>query len=235
MISVQSSQGARRSRLVRPSAEAVQSGSRHAGLLEQHAQSVVGAPTVAAGAAAVAGTLVTRPLRLVYSGGRFRLSNGAFVLLILSLLSLILMSLLLLNTVLGQNSFELNRIRVEERELMIQEQVLAARLAEVESPVGLQEVARDSGLVAASNPVFLDLDGAQVLGEPMRAEAPPQEKKKKKKKDKPPVETNGASPGPSAGGGFVRETDGASPAVPAAPVRPSDVPASGGAFVRGGQ
>ncbi len=131
-------------------------------------------------------------LRLVLAGRRVRLGNGAFLLLVLGLLSATLVSLLVLNTALAENSFQLQDIRQNARDLTVREQVLSGQLALAESPIGLEKRAGELGMVAAGSPVFLRLSDGKVLGEssPAEAPAPPA----KPKKPKVPV-----APGPYAG------------------------------------
>ena len=130
-------------------------------------------------------------LRLVLAGRRVRLGSGAFLLLVLGLLSATLLSLLVLNTALAENSFQLQDIRQNARELTLREQVLSSQLASAESPIGLEKRAKELGMVAAGSPVFLRLSDGKVLGESAPAQAPAQPKPKK---PKVPV-----APGPYAG------------------------------------
>ena len=111
-------------------------------------------------------------LRLVLAGRRVRLGNGAFLLLVLGLLSATLVALLILNTALAENSFQLQDIRQNARELTVREQILSGQLASAESPIGLEKRAKELGMVAAGSPVFLRLSDGKVLGESSPAEAP---------------------------------------------------------------
>ncbi len=120
-------------------------------------------------------------LRLVVAGHRVRLSSGAFLILVLGLLSTILVSLLLLNTALAENSFQLQKIRQSARDLTVREQTLSGQLAAAESPIGLEKRAMELGMVAAGSPVFLRLSDGKVLGESIPAEAPALAKPKKPK------------------------------------------------------
>lgn len=120
-------------------------------------------------------------LRLVLAGKRVRLGNGAFLVLVLGLLSTILVSLLLLNTALAENSFQLQDIRQNARDLTVREQTLSGQLASAESPIGLEKRAKELGMVAAGSPVFLRLSDGKVLGETTPAQAPPPAKAKKPK------------------------------------------------------
>ncbi len=186
-------------RLVRPS----RSSASKAGQSQSSQRSATGRPphdgiamsgaagAISAPSASVAGlstTLGLSHLRLVVSGGRLRLGNGAFIILVLGLLTATLFSLLLLNTSLAENSFQLQTIRKDSRELTLREQVLSEELAAAESPIGLQERATELGMVAAGSPVFLRLTDGKILGESDPAVAPPAPKvKKPKAEDAAPV------------------------------------------------
>ncbi len=148
-----------------------------------------------------------RHLRLVVSGGSVRLGSGAFVFLVLGLLTSTLLALLFLNTALAENSFQLQEIRQDSREMTLREQVLSGELAAAESPIGLQERAVELGMVAAGSPVFLRLTDGKVLGEPDPAVAPPAPKIKKPKADKP------ATTSPNSGEVPVGTTSGEVPVV----------------------
>jgi hypothetical protein len=155
------------------------------GIAMSGAAGVIGAPY--AGVSGLSANLGLTHLRLVVSGGRVRLGDGAFVMLVLGLLTAILVSLLLLNTSLAENSFQLQTIRQDSRDMTLREQVLSEELAAAESPIGLQERATALGMVAAGSPVFLRLADGKILGESEPAVAPPAPKVKKPKADKPAV------------------------------------------------
>ena len=176
------------SRLARPSGRRAQGPSAQSSADEslETAQSSGAAalPTGAFGInlGAISPTVGVNSLRLVLSGRRVRLSNGAFVMLVLGLLTTILVALLLLNTALAENSFQLNGIRQSARELTVREQVLSGQLAAAESPIGLEKRAKELGMVAGGSPVFLRLSDGKVLGQSSPAEAPPAPAKPKKPK-----------------------------------------------------
>lgn len=172
------------SRLVRPSGSPSTSGRTNS----QTAQSVssTGAGTAShspfgVNLSALTPGTTAGSLRLVLAGRRVRLGNGAFLILVLGLLSSILVSLLLLNTALAENSFQLQDIRQTARDLTVREQTLSSQLASAESPIGLEERAKALGMVAASSPVFLRLSDGKVLGESTPAVAPAPAKPKKPK------------------------------------------------------
>ncbi|NQU36824.1 MAG: hypothetical protein HQ526_04405 [Actinobacteria bacterium] len=155
------------------------------GVAMSGAAGAVGAP--GSGISGLSASLGLTHLRLVVSGRRVRLGDGSFVVLVLALLTATLFSLLLLNTSLAENSFALQTIRQDSREMTLREQVLSEELAAAESPIGLQQRATELGMVAAGSPVFLRLSDGKILGESDPAVAPPALKVKKPKADAPPV------------------------------------------------
>ncbi len=177
------------SRLVRPSSSR-QSGSSSAQSSADESMNTAqstGAAALPTGAlginlGALSPSVGMNSLRLVLSGRRVRLSDGAFVMLVLGLLTTVLVALLLLNTALAENSFQLNGIRQSARDLTVREQVLSGQLAAAESPIGLEKRAKELGMVAGGSPVFLRLTDGQVLGQSSPAEAPPAPSKPKKPK-----------------------------------------------------
>jgi len=155
------------------------------GMAMSGAAGVIGAPP--AGISGLSASLGLTHLRLVVSGRRVRLGDGAFVVMVLGLLTATLFSLLLLNTSLAENSFQLQTIRQDSRDMTLREQVLSEELAAAESPIGLQERATELGMVAAGSPVFLRLSDGKILGESDPAVAPSAPKVKKPKADTPVV------------------------------------------------
>lgn len=162
----------------------------------------IGAPH--SGISGLSASLGLTHLRLVVSGRRVRLGDGAFIVLILGLLTATLFSLLLLNTSLAENSFQLQTIREDSRNMTLREQVLSEELAAAESPIGLQERATELGMVAAGSPVFLRLSDGKILGESDPAVALPAPKAKEPKADSPTVAVPPGGEVPiTAGGGEV--------------------------------
>lgn len=214
------------SRLVRPG------GSRPSGSAPTQrgaGESTATARSVAAGGAATAASsalginlgaltpgTTAGSLRLVLAGRRVRLGSGAFLVLVLGLLSAILVSLLLLNTALAENSFQLQDIRQTARDLTVREQTLSSQLAAAESPIGLEAKAKELGMVAASSPIFLRLEDGKILGESTPAQVPPAAKPKKPKAPKAtdpfagefPIGQNPTLPGALAGGSAAGLTAG---------------------------
>lgn len=254
--------GSVRSRLVRPgssSGKVSDSGSRFRPASrgrsrgrESEAQPMVAG--VAVNGAAVAsgwgswslGSESLANLRLVVAGRRVRLGRGAFALASLSALTAILVTLLVLNTALTTDSFQLQRLRVSDGRLAIQEQELLGKLAYAQSPVGLQTKARELGMVPATSPVFLRLSDRAVLGEGDPAAMPPAPAKPKardKKQDSvtPPVDPAVAGPGGESAAELAVPTGSTGPvvanpalSVPAAPV-PAGVPGESPTVGGGGE
>lgn len=158
-----------------------------------------GAAALGSGARPLSVTSVSSALglshvRFVLSGRRVRLGNGAFVLAILGACTAILFALLLLNTFLAENSFQLQSIREKSRQLVVQEQTLSGQLAAAESPIGLEDKARQLGMVAAGSPVFLNLEDGRLLGEGEPAAMPAPAKPKKPKTAAPEEQSTTTAP-----------------------------------------
>lgn len=172
-------------------------------------------------------------LRLVLAGRRVRLGDGSFVMLVLGLLTTILVALLLLNTALAENSFQLNGIRENARDLTLREQVLSGQLAAAESPIGLEKRARELGMVPGGSPVFLRLSDGQVLGQSTPAETPPAPEKPKKPKTPTPASPY-AGEYPVGAGGIPAETPLGSGAASAGQGTSSGEVPAGGTGATGG-
>jgi hypothetical protein len=84
----------------------------------------------------------------------------------------------MLNTTLAENSFVVHDLQRDTAELADREQALEQEVALAGAPHVLAERARGLGMVANTNPVFLDLRDRQVLGVPQQAVAPPPPKRK---------------------------------------------------------
>jgi hypothetical protein len=111
-------------------------------------------------------------LRLVPHPGR-RAPRAAFVALVVSLLGLGLLGLLILTTTMQQRAFLLFDLQSEIDGLSVQKQMLAAEIAEKQSPASLARSARLLGMVPTSTPAFLDLETGRIQGELVPAQAPP--------------------------------------------------------------
>lgn len=162
-------------------------------------------------------------LRLVWAGRRIRLGPGAFAAAVIGALTAILVGLLILNTALTTDSFQLQGIRIKDRELVVAEQELLGKLADAQSPVGLQQKARELGMVPAANPVFLRLSDTKVLGESDPASAPPAPEKPNRKPRDPVTDPAGAAGVGGIGGESPAELVVSSSALAAGPVIPMTV------------
>ncbi len=98
--------------------------------------------------------------------------RAPFVLAVVSLLVTGLIGLLVLNTVLGKDSFHLFELRSENRALLDQEQVLVREVEMLRSPSTIAEKAAGLGMVPAGPPAFLRLSDGAVLGSAEAAQAP---------------------------------------------------------------
>ncbi|MFJ1583381.1 cell division protein FtsL [Streptomyces sp. NPDC088197] len=95
-----------------------------------------------------------------------------FVLLVVTLLAGGLLSLLLLNGAVNQDSFELNKLQKETNGYTDEQQQLQQEVDQYAAPGGLEQRARQLGMVPGGNPAFLNPDGS-VRGTPEEATAPP--------------------------------------------------------------
>ncbi|MGV1035737.1 MAG: hypothetical protein ACOYD0_01765 [Candidatus Nanopelagicales bacterium] len=183
---------------------------RPGGATSRSGASTVGRPVLStSGASAAAGVaapswsggvLAGNKVRLVLAGRRLRMGSGAFVLFVLGSLTMMLIVLLFLNTSLAEDSFRLLDVRQASKELTVREETLSEQLAAAESPVGLEQRARDLGMVPAGSPLFLRLSDGKILGQSTPALAPPAPKAKKAK-SKPADSAAAGSTGVTAAGG----------------------------------
>jgi len=98
--------------------------------------------------------------------------RAPFVVAVVSLLITGLIGLLVLNTVLGKDSFHLFELRAENRALLDQEQVLVREVEMLRSPATIADKAAGLGMVPAGPPAFLRLPDGAVLGSAEAAQAP---------------------------------------------------------------
>lgn len=98
--------------------------------------------------------------------------RAPFVVAVVSLLVTGLIGLLVLNTVLGKDSFHLFELRSENRALLDQEQVLVREVEILRSPSTIAEEAAGLGMVPAGPPAFLRLPDGAVLGSAEVAQPP---------------------------------------------------------------
>ncbi len=171
----------------------------------------------------LSGLISGKPIRLVLAGRRIRLGSSAFILMVLLALSGILMSLLLLNTALTQDSFRLQDLRTQANDLMLKERQLSAQVAAAQSPVGLEQLAKNLGMVASGDPVFLRLTDGVLLGRGTPGVAPPQPAELKEKGDLGVIDPNAPAlvPGAAIELGAAVEPGG-EVAVPIDPVMATD-------------
>ena len=90
-----------------------------------------------------------------------------------AVLSLMMISAMLaslvIHTVLTQGAFEMQQVQKEMKSLRDQHEDLTQKVAAAESPVAIEQRARDMGMVPAASPVFLRLADKSVLGDPVAA------------------------------------------------------------------
>lgn len=77
--------------------------------------------------------------------------------------------LLLFNTQMQQGAFEIQRLQAQETTLAAQQQDQAMQLLRMNDPQRLATEARKFGMVAPTNPAFLDLETGKILGVPAAA------------------------------------------------------------------
>ena len=99
--------------------------------------------------------------------------TGMFSLVIAGILVLGMMLLLFLNITLAEGGFRIHDLTKAQRQLNIEQQVLAQSVAVAESPEQLQTRARSLGMVPSDNPVFIRLADGKILGKPIPAPRPP--------------------------------------------------------------
>lgn len=215
-------------RLVRPSARPDASSATSAAPGAANSVAVATAPV---GIAGVPSLLGLRHLRVVVAGGRIRMGNGAFVIFVLVSLTTMLGALLFLNTALSETSFQVTNIRTDMRDMTVREQVLSAQLAAAESPIGLEQKAREMGMIPAGSPLFLDLGQDKIRGVQTPADAhSPLEVPPKYLQTTPKGESD-AKPmtqDPTAAGGEFESGGSAATGGESAVTSSSGQPASGG-------
>lgn len=94
-----------------------------------------------------------------------------FVALIALLLAGGVAGLLLFNTQMQQGAFEIQRLQAENAALTAQQQDQAMQLLRMGNPQQLATEAKKLGMVAPTNPAFLNLATGKVLGVPTAATA----------------------------------------------------------------
>ncbi len=76
---------------------------------------------------------------------------------------------LLLNVMIAQSAYEMANLKNRTKELTTTSQVLQQQVGSLASNQNLEQAAHDMGMVANTNPVFLNIQNQQVFGKPMRA------------------------------------------------------------------
>lgn len=99
-------------------------------------------------------------------------ARSPFVLLIVLLLAGGLFGLLLLNSAVVKDSFKLDDLQKQTKQLTDEEQALQQDVDEYSAPDELDKRARELGMVPGGNPAFLSPDG-RVKGSPDVATAEP--------------------------------------------------------------
>jgi hypothetical protein len=100
------------------------------------------------------------------------MSNGAFALAAVAVMSIGLLALLVLNTALAKGSFRAHELRIQKADLAQREQLLRTQIENASSPVTLSKRAKDLGMVDSVTPVFIRLADGKVLGVPYAAGTP---------------------------------------------------------------
>ncbi len=100
-------------------------------------------------------------------------ARAPFVLLVVVILGVGLVGLLLLNTSLQRGSFAIHDLKRQTALLEEREGALQQKVAKLKAPANLARRAEDIGMVPNTNPVFLRLGDAKVLGDAVPAKARP--------------------------------------------------------------
>jgi hypothetical protein len=97
------------------------------------------------------------------------LPRASFLVLVLAVVVAGVVGVLVINTKINENAFRLDDLRAHQAALDLQEQQLAQKLAEQESPGNLAAAAQRLGLVPAGTPAFITLPDGRVVGVPQPA------------------------------------------------------------------
>lgn len=108
-------------------------------------------------------------LRLVSPMRVQKASNGMFVLVILSALSVGMLGILIINTSLAQGAFTLGELRSQYGGLARTEAVLTEEIAALSTPAALEVQARTLGMVRSPSLAFIQIPDGTVLGNPKPA------------------------------------------------------------------
>jgi len=121
------------------------------------------APAIERSRKAVSQTTAKAVLRLVpeMESGK-QASDKGFVIAISSIFITGLLALLIINTALAQDAFKLQQLKQQATVLADQREAILRQVAEKSSPENLAASAAKLGMVASTNPRFLDLSAAEV-------------------------------------------------------------------------
>lgn len=114
-------------------------------------------------------TVLNRTAPAVHSTRTGVMSNGAFAMAALAVMSIGLLSLLVLNTALAKGSFRAHELRVQKADLAQREQLLRTQIENASSPVSLYQRATDLGMVESVTPAFIRLADGKIVGSPYPA------------------------------------------------------------------
>jgi cell division protein FtsL len=89
-------------------------------------------------------------------------SDKGFVIAISSIFITGLLALLIINTALAQDAFKLQQLKQQATALTDQREAILRQVAEKASPENLAASAAKLGMVASTNPRFLDLSATEV-------------------------------------------------------------------------
>ena len=120
------------------------------------------APRFSPEAAKAAGLRLVRPVRS-------RARKAPFVVVVMTVLSIGLVGLIVMSTVLQAQSFEAQKLNSQAAELETQQQLLTREVDKLQSPANVARRAIAYGMVPNTNPAFLRLSDAKVLGKPEAA------------------------------------------------------------------
>jgi esterase/lipase superfamily enzyme len=121
------------------------------------------APAIERSRKAVSQTTAKAVLRLVpdIESGK-QASDKGFVIAISSFFITGLLALLIINTALAQDAFKLQQLKQQATVLEDQREAILRQVAEKASPDNLAVSATKLGMVASTNPRFLDLSATEV-------------------------------------------------------------------------
>lgn len=105
-------------------------------------------------------------LRLVAPLAPDRVSRGVFAVIVVFVLALGLLAILLVNTMVAQGAFTVSALRAEQSQLDERAQALHEAISAAAAPASLRAQARRLGMVQGTDPAFIRVTDARVLGTP---------------------------------------------------------------------